>query len=161
MIIKITSAGQTGAERAALDVALENDIACGGWCANGRQVEDGPLDPRYPLVEIESASQSRLIEANVRDAEGTLLLSWGPMGPGAVKTAAIAARLKRPLLMLDMTDASDRVEKVIAWATRFNLRVLHVTGSRASEVPQAYAQAKQLLLAVLVEPAAGAEPPAE
>ena len=44
---KIISGGQTGADRAALDFAIENDIPHGGWCPNGRKAEDGPLDSRY------------------------------------------------------------------------------------------------------------------
>ena len=47
MIEKIISGGQTGVDRAALDVALELGIPCGGWCPKGRKAEDGPIDPRY------------------------------------------------------------------------------------------------------------------
>ena len=51
MPIKIVSGGQTGVDRAALAVALELGIPCGGWCPRGRLAEDGPIPPRYPLVE--------------------------------------------------------------------------------------------------------------
>ena len=36
MIEKIISGGQTGVDRAALDVAIELDIPYGGSCPNGR-----------------------------------------------------------------------------------------------------------------------------
>ena len=36
MVEKIVSGGQTGVDRAALDVALELSIPCGGWCPKGR-----------------------------------------------------------------------------------------------------------------------------
>jgi hypothetical protein len=36
MIGKIVSGGQTGADRAALDWAIENGIPHGGWCPKGR-----------------------------------------------------------------------------------------------------------------------------
>jgi len=36
MIKKIISGGQTGADRAALDVALKFNILHGGWIAEGR-----------------------------------------------------------------------------------------------------------------------------
>ncbi|HRU55446.1 MAG TPA: putative molybdenum carrier protein, partial [Candidatus Sumerlaeia bacterium] len=39
MLKKIISGSQTGVNRAALDVALEKGIPCGGWCPNGRQAE--------------------------------------------------------------------------------------------------------------------------
>lgn len=35
LIEKIASGGQTGADRAALDWAIENGIAHGGWCPKG------------------------------------------------------------------------------------------------------------------------------
>ena len=44
MIKKIISGGQTGADRAALDVAIKSNIAHGGWrIPKGRIAEDGPL----------------------------------------------------------------------------------------------------------------------
>ena len=48
---KIISGGQTGVDRAALDVALELGIPCGGWCSRGRLAEDGVIDEKYPLKE--------------------------------------------------------------------------------------------------------------
>ena len=46
---EIISGGQTGVDRAALDVALELGIPCGGWCPRGRKAEDGPIDPGIHL----------------------------------------------------------------------------------------------------------------
>ena len=43
MIQKIISGGQTGADRAALDVAFKLGIPHGGWIPKGRIAEDGPL----------------------------------------------------------------------------------------------------------------------
>lgn len=39
---KIISGGQTGADRAGLDIAMELNIHVGGWCPKGRKSEDGP-----------------------------------------------------------------------------------------------------------------------
>jgi hypothetical protein len=36
---QIISGGETGAERAAHDFAVENELECGGWCLNGRSSE--------------------------------------------------------------------------------------------------------------------------
>ena len=44
MIKKIVSGGQTGADRAALEVALKFNIPHGGWILKGRKTEDGPLN---------------------------------------------------------------------------------------------------------------------
>ena len=47
MIEKIISGGQTGADRAALDVAIELGIPHGGWIPKGRKTEDGRLPDQY------------------------------------------------------------------------------------------------------------------
>lgn len=49
--LKIVSGGQTGADRAALDFAIEHGIPHGGWCPKGRRAEDGPIDAKYQLHE--------------------------------------------------------------------------------------------------------------
>jgi hypothetical protein len=38
--VKVISGGQTGADRAALDVATEQGLAYGGWCPKGGWAED-------------------------------------------------------------------------------------------------------------------------
>jgi predicted Rossmann-fold nucleotide-binding protein len=50
MLKKIISGGQTGVDRAALDVAMRLGIAHGGWIPKGRLTEDGPLAPHYPVA---------------------------------------------------------------------------------------------------------------
>lgn len=52
MITKIISGGQTGADRAALDFAIEHDIPHGGWAPKGRKAEDGPIPSKYDLQEL-------------------------------------------------------------------------------------------------------------
>ncbi len=47
MKIKIISGGQTGADRAALDVAIDLGLDYGGSIPKGRLAEDGALDPKY------------------------------------------------------------------------------------------------------------------
>ena len=76
--VEIVSGGQTGVDRAALDVALALGLACGGWCPRGRRAEDGPLPARYPLRETPSASYPERTEWNVRDSDGTLVLHRPP-----------------------------------------------------------------------------------
>ena len=61
MIRKIVSGGQTGVDRAALDVAIELGIDHGGWCPRGRIAEDGMIDIGYklkPLKKIQSKEQN-------------------------------------------------------------------------------------------------------
>ena len=60
-IKKIISGGQTGADRAALDVAIELGIPHGGWIPKGRKAEDGVLPDKYQLQEMPTASGSNAI----------------------------------------------------------------------------------------------------
>ena len=41
-------------DRAALDLALELEIPCGGWIPKGRRAEDGAIPESYPLKEMPS-----------------------------------------------------------------------------------------------------------
>jgi hypothetical protein len=51
MITKIISGGQTGADRAALDAAIECGVPHGGWIPKGRRTENGQLPDHYILQE--------------------------------------------------------------------------------------------------------------
>jgi hypothetical protein len=68
MIKKLISGGQTGADRAALDVAIKHNFPHGGWCPTGRLAEDGPLGDQYQLTETESRSYPVRTKRNVRDS---------------------------------------------------------------------------------------------
>ena len=56
MITKIISGGQTGADQAALDIAMKLGISHGGWMPKGRLTEAGNLDNKYKLKEMETSS---------------------------------------------------------------------------------------------------------
>lgn len=101
----IVSGGQTGVDRAALDVALELGFLCDGWCPRGRKAEDGPIACRYPLRETPSARLSQRTEWNVRDSDGTLILTKGRPRGGTALTIQLATRLTRPHLVLDLDAA--------------------------------------------------------
>lgn len=53
IIKKIISGGQTGADRAVLDFAIEVGIPHGGWVPKGRKAEDRTISEiYYQLAEI-------------------------------------------------------------------------------------------------------------
>ena len=54
MIEKILSGGQTGVDRAALDMAINLGIDHFGWCPNGRTAEGRVIPLRYSLKETKS-----------------------------------------------------------------------------------------------------------
>lgn len=147
-LLRIVSGGQTGVDRAALDVAMERGIPCGGWCPARRAAEDGPIPPRYPLRETPSSDPAERTEWNVRDSDGTLLLTTGAASPGTDLTAGLARRIGRPryVVRLDaLPDARDFRE----WLRTHRIRTLNIAGPRESESPGIHAAASAYLRAAL------------
>src|SRR5262249_54793182 len=71
----IISGGETGADRACLDWAIENGIPHGGWCPKGRKATDGELDSKYRLKETPSEKYLERTEWNVRDSDATVVFT--------------------------------------------------------------------------------------
>jgi hypothetical protein len=68
MVERLISGGQTGVDRAALDVAIERGIPVGGWCPRGRRAEDGDIPERYPLTETPSEDYAERTAWSARTA---------------------------------------------------------------------------------------------
>ncbi|PSQ85488.1 MAG: molybdenum cofactor carrier, partial [Bacteroidetes bacterium QH_2_63_10] len=89
---KIISGGQTGVDRAALDAALAFNVPVGGWCPKGRRAEDGQIPDRYPLEETPSEAYEQRTAWNVRDSDGTLIITDGSLEGGTALTMTEARR---------------------------------------------------------------------
>ena len=92
MIRRIISGGQTGADRAALDVAIKLDMPHGGWIPKGRKTEDGILPRKYHMQEMPTASYPKRTERNILDSDGTLILSRGKLTGGSALTRRLAKK---------------------------------------------------------------------
>jgi hypothetical protein len=145
---KIISGGQTGVDRAALDIALQLGLPCGGWCPKGRKAEDGPLPSRYPLRETPSDEYSQRTEWNVRDSDGTLVLTRSEPTGGTAQTVEFAVRLGKPCRVIDLAK-SPSVPAVRAWASEHKIRVLNVAGPRESKDPGIYRESLRFLRRLL------------
>ena len=143
-VAKIVSGGQTGVDRAALDVALELGLPCGGWVPRGRQAEDGPIPPIYPMRETDSRGYATRTRLNVRDSDATLILSRGEPTGGTALTVDYARRLGRPHLVVDVAGEVD-LATVRAWLACHEVRVLNVAGPRESAPPGIYRVAVDVL----------------
>ncbi|MCY3776518.1 MAG: putative molybdenum carrier protein [Candidatus Aminicenantes bacterium] len=147
---RIVSGGQTGVDRAALDVALELSFDCGGWCPRGRRAEDGPLDSRYPLRETPLRRYGQRTDWNVRDSDGTLILFRTQVDGGTRLTWERARSRGRPCRRVDL-DQAPGTEPVMRWIRRYRIRVLNVAGPRESSSPGVYDRAKGFLVRLLEE----------
>jgi hypothetical protein len=136
-IEKIVSGGQTGADLAALDFAIERGIPHGGWCPAGRKAEDGTIDLRYNLKETPSSGYVQRTKRNVRDSDGTVIFSIGEnLSGGSLKTLEFAQKHEKPWLYLSAARTEDASRRLWQFVEDNHIRVLNVAGSRASKEPR-------------------------
>jgi hypothetical protein len=153
MIKKIISGGQTGADRAALDIAINLQIPHGGWLPKGRKAEDGPVPAHYQLKEMSNESYPARTEANVADSDGTLIITHGELKGGSKLTREYALKHRKPHLHidLDVLRGDDILYTIVNWIVENNIAVLNVAGSRASEDPELYDNVFEVLNRLLAE----------
>lgn len=148
----LVSGGQSGADRAALDWAIEQGIAHGGWCPRGRKTEDGVLPDRYLLRETPTASYLQRTEWNVRDSDATLIFTLSEkLDGGSKRTAAFADDLAKPWLHVR---PGVHPKYVARFLERHGVKTLNVAGKRESSAPGIGDLVRQVLSeAVRTEPA--------
>lgn len=145
---KIVSGGQTGVDRAALDVALAIGLPCGGWVPRGRRAEDGPLDGLYPVQETKSSAYEPRTAANVQDSDGTLILTRGEPTGGTKLALDTAGAAGKPYHIVDLKRTHSPLA-ALRWLEAKRPRVLNVAGPRESEAPGIYEEAKTFLTHLL------------
>lgn len=148
MVERVVSGGQTGADRAALDVALELGLEIGGWIPRGRRAEDGVVPDRYGgMIEADSDAYEIRTKLNVRDSDATAVFCFGAPAGGSALTVSFATSMARPLLLIDLDrcDTVDAVALMREWLDQNRPRVLNVAGPRASESRQVGAAVARVL----------------
>jgi Circularly permutated YpsA SLOG family len=159
--VKLICGGQSGVDRAALDVAIARGIAYGGWCPKGGWAEDLPRPPgllaKYPqLAETPLADPAQRTEWNVRDADACLIVAdaAGPeVSAGTVLASELAHRYRKPLFIAKLGNA-DVVRQAGLWlrvqqAKRGAGLKLGIGGPRESEAPGIYQRASAFISALM------------
>jgi Circularly permutated YpsA SLOG family len=149
--VKIISGGQTGVDRATLDIALNHGIATGGWCPAGRLDEFGRIPDRYPVQELESGGFTERTLRNVKDSDGTVLIYPGKLSGGTEQTVRFCIEQRRPHQLIDASKSTaEDAAKLIANFVRDNrIEILNVAGPRQSEWAEGYDYAFRALRAFL------------
>ncbi len=155
--MKLISGGQSGVDRAALDVAVARGIAYGGWCPKGGWAEDCPHPPgllaKYPqLAETPLADPAQRTEWNVRDADACLIVAdaAGPeISAGTALAGELAHRYRKPLYIARL-GLGDAVNHAALWlrvqqARRGAALKLAIGGPRESEAAGIYQRAKAFI----------------
>lgn len=151
MVTKIISGGQTGADRAALDVAIKLGISHGGWIPKGRLTENGILDDKYRLKEMKSANYNKRTEQNVIDSDGTLIIYHGKLTGGSDYTRDMVLRHGRPWLHIDLnkTESFQAARQIRSWVAEYEIKTLNVAGPRVSKDPAIYQSTIDILESAL------------
>jgi hypothetical protein len=138
--VKIISGGQTGVDRAALDVALKHEIESGGWCPAGRLDEFGRIPDRYPVKELEHGGFTERTFQNVKDSDGTVIIYRGAPSGGTEQTIRFCVEQEKPHEMIDASSFSiKKAAQLIAGFVRENkIEILNVAGPRQSEWAEGY-----------------------
>jgi hypothetical protein len=138
--LKIISGGQTGVDRAALDVAIEQGIECDGWCPAGRLDEFGRIPDRYPLNELPHGGFTERTLQNVKDSDGTVIFYSGKLSGGTAQTVQFCAEQQRPHHLIDASKIPiKKAAKLVSdFVRQHKIAILNVAGPRQSEWPGGY-----------------------
>lgn len=151
---KIISGGQTGADRAAFDFALENNIEIGGFIPKNRIAEDGEIPLKYKnLTETETEDFAERTELNVQNSDATLILSHGKLAGGSLLTKEFAEKYHKLFLHIDFSEIEPEkaVERVESGLSTINCENLNIAGSRKSEDTKIYEKTREFLRNLLTK----------
>jgi len=148
--MKIVSGGQTGVDRAALDVAIELGLPHGGYCPKDRVAEDGRIPDRYQLVETSAVDYAVRTERNVLDSDATLIFSRGEPRGGTYLTVLLARQYDKPFILVDPDDQF-AADQIATWLRAHAVQILNIAGPRESQSPGIGAVTEQILRQVFKE----------
>lgn len=133
----IVSSGETGAERTALDWAIENGVAHGGFCRPGRKSREGGRVPEeYAVKPIGRGKIAPdFIWKNVECADATLIVTRELKIPcssrcGEVMAASRFARVygKPWLHLAGMAKGQEHGRRLVEFCAEHQVRILNVVG---------------------------------
>ena len=151
MIEKIISGGQTGADQGALDAAINLGIPHGGWIPKGRLTENGPLSEKYNLIEMPTASYPERTKKNIRESDGTLILSRGRLTGGSEYTEKWALKYGKPIIHIDLSIVTPfyAAVQINNWIVDYDIKIMNVAGPRASKDSKIYQSTLDIIESVL------------
>ena len=149
--MKIISGAQTGADRAALDAALESGVDAGGWCPKGRMSEDGAIPEKYPVQVLKDAGYRQRTKKNVTDSDGTVIIYFGYPTGGTELTISFCIKEHKPYALIDAEEFTieSASTKILSFINKHSISTLNVAGPRAGGESRAYDYTKNVMLRVV------------
>ncbi len=148
---KIISGGQSGADRAALDAAIDSNFPCGGFCPLGRKAEDGKIPLDYPLVE--SISDNYLVRTvqNLLCSDATVIFYYKRLSGGTKQTFNFCNLHSKPTALIDSSKKSiaGSVQLIKNLIENHPIQSLNIAGPRLSNCPTIYDYTYQVIVEYL------------
>ena len=135
-IIKIISGGQTGVDRAALDVAIELGFEYGGFCPKGRLAEDGVILNKYNLTELSSSQYLMRTFENVQASDGTLIIHQETVSGGTLKTKDYCQMINKSFFEVNLLEDLEKIPlNFNTWIKENHIIIMNIAGPRESAAP--------------------------
>ena len=161
MLEKIISGGQTGVDLAALDAAIDLNIAYGGWCPKGRINEMGVISEKYSFLKeisgtfnIDKENYDTRTRCNILDSDATLILVPKIPLPTKIRDGTLLTiqevQNKKPYLTVDLSrPLSENIDILKNWYEKHNIKILNIAGPRESTCPGIYRDSVDFLIEAL------------
>ena len=152
MVKVIISGGQTGADRAALDFALEYGFEVKGYCPGGRRADDGTIDEKYPLLETKTSAYPPRTRLNVKIAQATIIFNGlSEFSKGTHTTIKYARNHhKKYIVLKNFPDVEKDAKELKLWLKDVNPESLNVAGNGEGKCPGIYIHVLNVLRKVLL-----------
>lgn len=149
-LTSIVSTAAPGAERGALEAAIELDLGNGGWRAAG---DEPPPIYAARMRATSSTDRGMARRLNVQDSDGTLIVSLRPRLTGAAAYIEKTAEAQRKAYLHVVLPDGDRsrmpeaiAESVREWIREAPISVLNVGGPSEDEEPGIQAATRDALV---------------
>jgi len=136
--MKIISGGQTGADRAGLNFAIDHGIEHGGHCPKGRRAEDGKVPEKYNLIETSSSNYLARTELNVINSDATVIFKRADIdSPGSIRTEQYCRVNGKPYLIIGEREGfiSFDAGRLVEFLDKHKPKVLNIAGHRETSCP--------------------------
>ncbi len=145
--ITIISGGQTGVDRAAMDFALQNKIPLTGYCPKGRKAENGIINKKYPLKELNDSRYAARTRKNVNLSDGILIIKdEGRLGEGTILTINYARKMKVAVFECSLNrKLTEQILSFKSWVRKNKPTRLCIAGNRESQSPGIYLNTMKIL----------------
>lgn len=153
MLKKIISGGQTGADIAGIDAAIDTGFPYGGWLPRGRKTECGPLSEKYQMQAMTRGGYPKRTEQNVKDSDGTVIFTHKKLTGGSRLTANLAESWGKPWLHINLHQIGqeEAVSTLSDWLQKNKIEILNVAGSRASKDQDIYGKVFQIIKKIIMD----------